>query len=156
MPPIATKIAKGLYRHMSLEGRTLTLFFVMWSTFAIRAMCGTIVAPSACRPPLPVDWFIHQFQRGPHLSETLNNSLANASATLSGIIDSTISGTGESMSITVAGPWGLVFEHHVGKLRGNDSSDTRQVDGDSIYRIASITKVIPRSVCFDWTGAYCF
>jgi CubicO group peptidase (beta-lactamase class C family) len=46
----------------------------------------------------------------------------------------------DAVSVVVGGPWSVVYEHHVGKLRSNDSSDTRTVNGDSIYRIGSITK----------------
>lgn len=110
------------------------------------AFSGSIVPPGACRPPLPVDWFINQAQSLPHFSDFLNTSFKNASSTLSYIIDSAMSTSRniEAVSVVVGGPWGIVYEHHSGRLRSNDSSDKRLVDTNSIYRIGSITKVKPQ------------
>ena len=127
-----------------IPGYSISLsFMLLWTLLIQGVMSGTIIKPKSCRPPLPVDWFINHSQSIPHLSESFHKRLDNASASLSAIIDSTLSRDGnfDSVSIVVGAPWGTIFEHHVGKLRANDSSDTRTVDSDSMFRIGSITKV---------------
>jgi hypothetical protein len=118
-------------------------FILLWTFLIQRVMSGTIIQPKSCRPPLPVAWFINHSQSIPHLSESFHKRLDNASASLSAIIDSTLSRDGnlDSVSIVVGAPWGTIFKHHGGKLRANDTSDTRTVNSDSMFRIGSITKV---------------
>ena len=113
-----------------------------WSIVISVVLAATVLEPTTCRPALPVDWFIRKAQNSPCFSEALSHSLQIASANLSAIVDLMPSKKVDAVSVVVAGPWGRVVEHHVGKLRSNDSCDDRTVDGDSIYRIASISKVI--------------
>jgi hypothetical protein len=119
-------------------------WLLIWGSFASIVMSGSIVPARTCHPSLPIDWFIRNAQSMPPFSEFWNSSLASASAKLSAIIDSNrfYSSGMEAVSVVVSAPWGIVYEHHVGKLRNNDSSDHRIVNGDSIYRIGSITKVL--------------
>lgn len=111
--------------------------------FLIRGVLAKIFEPTTCRPPLPFEWFISQTQSQPLFSQSLTKAFAAASANLSAAIDekfSLVAGI-DAISMVVAAPWGIVAEHNVGKLRSNDTFDTRKVDGESAYRIGSVSKV---------------
>ena len=105
---------------------------------------GTVLKPQSCRPSLPSDWFISQFQELPTFSENLTQFAKAAYFNLTSFINYTVGTVGgvDAVSVVVAGPWGVVAEHNVGKLRANDSADETIVNGNSIYRIASISKVV--------------
>jgi len=111
--------------------------------FLISGVFSKIFEPTTCRPPLPFEWFISNTQSPPLFSQGLTKAFAAASANLSAIIDETISFVAgvDAISMVVAAPWGIVAEHNVGKLRSNDTFDTRKVDGQSAYRIGSVSKV---------------
>lgn len=112
--------------------------------FFISGVFSRIFEPTTCRPPLPFEWFISQTQSEPLFSQSLNKTFAAASTNLSAIIDETFSLVAgiDAISMVVAGPWGIIAEHNVGKLRSNDTFDTRKVNGESAYRIGSVSKVI--------------
>ena len=111
--------------------------------FLISGVFSKIFERTTCRPPLPFEWFISQTQSPPLFSRSLTKTFAAASANLSVIIDEAISLVAgiDAISMVVAAPWGIVAEHNVGKLRSNDTFDTRKVDGESAYRIGSVSKV---------------
>lgn len=122
----------------------MACFAFVWIllNIAIPAVWGaTVLEPVTCRPALPVDWFIREARTTPTLSQVLVGDLNAAATNLSSIVDLMLSDQVDAVSVVVAGPWGHVAEYNVGKLRSNDSSDLRTVDIDSIYRIASISKV---------------
>jgi hypothetical protein len=131
----------------SIQSRTrcsLSFILLLWTFLIQSVLAGEILTLKSCRPPLPIDWFINHFQSiPPHLSDSFYKNLDNATASLSAIINSTVVGYGnvDSVSLIVGTPWGEIFDHHVGKLRANDTSDTRTVNSDSMFRIGSITKV---------------
>jgi hypothetical protein len=108
------------------------------STSALSA----VISPTTCRPPLPIDWFISQAQTLPEFSATLTTAFNTASGSLYKFIDTlfTTELNVDAISTVVAGPWGIVAEHYVGPLRSNDTTDHRIVQGDSSYRIASLSK----------------
>jgi hypothetical protein len=102
---------------------------------------ASVNVPKSCRPALPVDWFIAQAQNLPALSQSLTNNITATSKSFTADIENAISSGAfgvDELSVVVAGPWGPVFEYNYGKLRSNASGT---VNGDSIYRIASISKV---------------
>src|SRR5579859_7681015 len=127
----------------SLTVSSLVLLLTVLSSFLSNVLSGTLLVPTSCRPPLPINWFINTFQSQPSFSADLTAKFANASASLSAIIGSTLSqlNNTESVSVMVGSPWGTVYEHNNGKLRRNDTDDERMVDHTSMYRIGSITKV---------------
>lgn len=131
---------------ITLIPSTLLLLSTLWIHFPASIQAGTILAPKSCRPPLPTDWFLNNYQTPPSLSSELHAKFTNTSVYLSAIIDATLQQFGniESVSIMVGSPWGPVFEHNNGKLKRNDSDDEREVESNSMYRIGSISKVIPR------------
>jgi len=49
----------------------------------------------------------------------------------------------DSLAVAVVTPAGAIFEHGYGSLRANETDPSRrgEVNGNSIYRIASVTKV---------------
>jgi hypothetical protein len=105
---------------------------------------STLIPPTTCRPPLPIDWFISQAQTLPDFSDSLTTAAKNASVSLSKYIDSIFSTEAniDAISVVVSGPWGIVTEHYVGPLRSNDTADPRMVNGESSYRVASLSKVL--------------
>jgi CubicO group peptidase (beta-lactamase class C family) len=121
---------------MSLGFQWLLCSVAMWSV-----VLASVIVPKSCRPALPVDWFIAQAQNLPALSQSLSDNITATSKIFKADIEKGISDGAlgvDVLSIVVAGPWGPVFEYNYGKLRSN-AADT--VNGDSIYRIASISKV---------------
>ena len=109
-------------------------------------LCAAVIVPArSCRPSLPVNWFIHQGKTlslssfSPDLQYKFHNATNRTNLAIQTVLDQIPDI--DTISIVVAGPWGHVSDHHVGKLRFNETKDTRVVDGDSIYRIASISKV---------------
>jgi hypothetical protein len=129
---------------------------IVWSVL-VSSVLSSILSPKTCRPPLPIDWFISQYQHLPSFSQNLTDRAKAASAALGTYIDIALSHVSDidAVSVVVAGPWGPVTEHHVGKLKANDSSDHRIVNGDSIYRIASISKVSIRYFSCIIIGDHC-
>jgi hypothetical protein len=125
---------------MTMKGwKSAVIFCVLHST----EVCSKIVPPTTCRPPLPVDWYIARHQGFSGFSQQARYNINVASLELASFVNQTISDIPgiDASSLIVAGPWGKVFEQNLGKLRSNDTSDTRIVNGDSIYRIASVSKV---------------
>jgi hypothetical protein len=124
---------------MGIRGITIVWFILASTVFS------TVLSPKTCRPPLPIDWFISEFQSPPKFSQNITNMATAASAALASFVNKTLAHTSDvdAVSVVVAGPWGVVDEHHIGKLKANDSSDHRTVDGNSIYRVASMSKVQP-------------
>jgi hypothetical protein len=108
---------------------------------------STLIQPTTCRPPLPIDWFISQAQTLPEFSDALTTAAKTASLSVSKYIDSIFSTEAnvDAISVVVSAPWGIVSEHYVGPLRSNDTADPRMVNGESIYRVASLSKVLPLS-----------
>jgi hypothetical protein len=100
----------------------------------------TLIVPRSCRPPLPVDWFINNAQTKPNFSRSVTDGLDAASKAFTTYLNSQLTGV-EVMSVVVAAPWGIVSEFNYGKLRMNDTKETKNVSGDSIYRVASVSKV---------------
>lgn len=123
------------------------LFFFLVSVLGIlsNVISGTLVTSKSCRPSLPVEWFIHNAKSISMgcFSQDLQNKFLAASNETAAAINTVLTKLTDidTISVVVAGPWGHVSDHHVGKLRFNDTADHRTVDGDSIYRIASISKV---------------
>jgi len=123
------------------------LFFFLMSVLSIlsNVISGEVVTAKSCRPSLPVEWFIHNAKTISMecFSQDLQKKFLAASNQTASAINTALTKLTDidAISVVVAGPWGHVSDHHVGKLRFNDTADHRTVDGDSIYRIASISKV---------------
>lgn len=130
---------------MGIRSIAIVSYFLLSPIFAT-----TILQPKTCRAPLPVEWFISEFQSLPTFSKNITDMTANASETLASVVNATFTNIPgiNAMSVVVAAPWGVVSEHHIGKLKANDSTDSRIVDGNSIYRVGSMTKVRPyNTIC---------
>jgi hypothetical protein len=132
----------------------------LWSIlFGSQVLEAAFISVETCRPPLPYEWFINVTQTPPQFSVELMESAAGAAANLSLLINETLSTTGDidSVSLVVGAPWGILTEHHVGNLKFNETSDDTAVNGSSIYRIASLSKVLRPYVSMlrvDMLGAY--
>jgi hypothetical protein len=100
----------------------------------------TLITPKSCRPPLAIDWFINNAQTKPNFSRSVTDRLNDASKDFTAYLNSQLSGI-EALSVVVAAPWGIVSEFNYGKLRMNDTKDTKNVSGDGLYRVASVSKV---------------
>jgi len=124
---------------MGIRSIAIASYFLVSTVFTT-----TILQPKTCRAPLPVEWFISEFQSLPTFSKNITDMTADASETLASVVNATFTNIPgiDAMSVVVAAPWG-VSEYHIGKLKANDSTDSRIVDGNSIYRVGSMTKVRP-------------
>jgi hypothetical protein len=100
----------------------------------------TLITPKSCRSPLAIDWFINNAQIKPNFSKSVTDGLSAASSNLTAYLTSQLTGIDE-LSVVVNAPWGTISEFNYGKLRMNDTKDTRNVSGDSVYRVASVSKV---------------
>jgi hypothetical protein len=104
-----------------------------------------VIPARSCRPSLPVQWFVHQSQElslsnfSPELQLKFNNLTNLSHAGVQQILQE--QPDLNALSVVVAGPWGHVLDAHGGTLRVNDSHYPGVLNGDSIYRIASISKV---------------
>lgn len=72
------------------------------------------------------------------------DSLAVASKNLSSYIESIFT-VGDAISVVVGTPWGPISELNLGNLQSNTSVNNQIVNSQSLYRVASTTKV--PSVC---------
>lgn len=126
----------------------VTSFLVMWSAIAALVRCQgglpTINTPLSCRAPLPIEWFINNTQSASNISSSVMDSLAAASKNLSSYIESIFT-IGDAISVVVGTPWGPISELNFGNLRSNTSGNNQIVNSQSLYRVASTTKV--PSVC---------
>ena len=114
---------------------------VMCSVLTTGVLSGVIV-PTSCRPPLPIDWFIRHAQTVPHFSDSLQQNFTDAASRVAVGAQVAINNSlADALSVVVGAPWGIVAEYHIGSLRSNDTSDERTVNGDSAYRIGSVSKV---------------
>lgn len=111
----------------------------LWSVIISSATSASLKTATSCRPALPVDWFISRAKSPSSLSQFVNNSIATASANFTTFIEREIPGT-TALSVIVAAPWGPIFTYNYGKLRQNDTSNPATVDGDSIYRLGTMSK----------------
>jgi hypothetical protein len=122
----------------------LTHVLALWSVIATIAYCQggfpTINTPSSCRAPLPIEWFINNTQTASALSVWASSSLATASKNLSSYIQSQLM-VGDTASVIIGTPWGPISEMNFGKLRSNTTGDNQTVNSQSLYRVASTTKV---------------
>jgi hypothetical protein len=122
----------------------VAFILVFWSVIATvaRAQGGlpTINTPLSCRAPLPIEWFINNMQSGSKLPPSTKSSLAAASKTLSSYIESLFT-TGDTISVVVGAPWGPILELNLGNLRNNATDYSQTVNSQSLYRVASTTKV---------------
>jgi hypothetical protein len=125
----------------------------LWGILSTSVL-SAVISPTTCRPPLPIDWFISQAETLPEFSATLTTAFNTASGSLYKLIDTvfTTELNVDAISTVVSGPWGIVAEHYVGPLRSNDTTDHRIVQGDSSYRIASLSKVRVIIVVSDLKG----
>jgi len=120
-----------------------TIWLVWTSVFISSATSASLKTPTSCRPALPVDWFLAQAKSPSSFSQSLNNSIATSSANFTAFIKQGISsGTAgiSALSVVVAAPWGPIFTYNYGKVRQNDTSSAAEVDGDSIYRLGTMSK----------------
>lgn len=133
----------------SYEMPFITYVLVFWSVIAkvVRCQGGlpTINTPLSCRAPLPIEWFINNMQSGSNLPSSTNTSLAAASKNLSSYVESLFT-TGDTISVVVGTPWGPISELNFGNLRSNATGYNQTVTSQSLYRVASTTKV--RSLSF--------
>src|SRR5271154_5966350 len=122
----------------------LTHVLALWSVIATIAYCQgglpTINTPLSCRAPLPIEWFINNTQTASALSLWASSSLATASKNLSSYIQSQLM-AGDTASVIIGTPWGPISEMNFGKLRSNTTGDNQTVNSQSLYRVASTTKV---------------
>jgi len=113
---------------------------------ALTGVDAYLITGQTCRPSLPIDWFIEQAQSPPLFSQILQEEFKNATeltdTNLANLVNSSAFDV-SALSIVVAGPWGKVYETNLGVLRANDTVHDMPPDGDSIYRIACISKVPP-------------
>jgi len=127
----------------------VTCFLVFWSAIAavVRSQGGlpTINTPLSCRAPLPIEWFINNTQSVSKLSSSTTVSLAAASKNLSSYIESIFT-AGDALSLIVGTPWGSISELNFGNVRSNTTSNNQTVNSQSLYRVASTTKV-PLNCC---------
>jgi len=119
-------------------------FLVVWSAIATLVWCQgglpTINTPLSCRAPLPIEWFINNTQSASNLSSSLTGSLDAASKNLSSYIESIFT-TGDAISVIIGTPWGPISELNFGNLRSNTTGNNQTVNSQSLYRVASTTKV---------------
>src|SRR5208282_5504420 len=123
----------------------ISLYIVaLWGAIAalVQSQAGlpTINTPLSCRAPLPIEWFINNTQNASVLSPWATSTLAAASKNLSSYIQSQLS-VGDAVSVLIGSPWGTVSEMNFGKIRSNTTADNRTVNSQSLYRVASTTKV---------------
>jgi len=100
----------------------------------------TINTPLSCRAPLPIEWFINNTHTASALSPWASGTLAAASKNLSSYIESQLM-VGDTASVIIGTPWGSISEMNFGKLRSNTTGDNQTVNSQSLYRVASTTKV---------------
>src|SRR5271170_7160201 len=124
--------------------QSVTYFLVLWSAIAAIARCQgglpTINTPLSCRAPLPIEWFINNAQTASTLSPSVSRTLTVASKNLSSYIQSQLP-VGDTASVIIGTPWGPISEINFGKLRSNTTGDNQTVNSQSLYRVASTTKV---------------
>jgi hypothetical protein len=127
----------------------VTYSLVFWSaiTAVVRCQGGlpTINTPLSCRAPLPIEWFMNNTQSASNLPSSITGSLAAASKSLSSYIESIFT-TSDAISVIVGTPWGPISELNFGNLRNNTTGNNQTVNSQSLYRVASTTKV--PSLCF--------
>jgi len=113
------------------------LFTIALLSILSNTISAKIITARTCRPSLPVDWFVHESQSLSlsSFSPALQLKFQNATNLSAQSLPSALKEPGLN-AITV------VFEGSVGTLRFNDSNYPGKLDGDSIYRIASISKVV--------------
>ena len=120
----------------------LTPIAIICSILVTGVFSGAII-PKSCRPPLPIDWFIRHAQTAPKFSDYLRQNFSEAATLIAAGAQKAINESlADALSIVVGAPWGIVAEYHVGSLRSNDTSDERIVNGNSAYRIGSVSKVL--------------
>lgn len=112
------------------------LLTVLWYGHTQKT-ASTDVAYNLCNPPKPN-------LLGLYPPPASDNEFFFPSQTLHGYL-STLAHKSDidSLAVAVVTPAGTVFEHGYGSLRANETDPSRrgQVNQDSIYRIASVTKV---------------
>ena len=121
------------------------LFTIALLSILSNTISAKIITARSCRPSLPVDWFVHESQSLSlsSFSPALQLKFQNATNLSAQSLPNALKEPGlNAITVAVAGPWGTVFEGSVGTLRFNDSNYPGKLDGDSIYRIASISKVV--------------
>jgi hypothetical protein len=123
------------------------MHLVLFLAQTLISLCaGVKIITNRCDPPLPMPWFLSHAQSLSlsSFSQGLQETFRVAGEKFSRSTEEILNGAGQKISaasVAVAGPWGHVLDYNTGKLRSNDSKDSRTVDGNSIYRIASMSKV---------------
>jgi len=122
----------------------MKVLLVLWSAIAAVVRCQgglpTINAPFSCRAPLPIDWFVNNTRSASGLPSSVTSSISGASKNLSSYIESIFT-VGDTISVLVGTPWGPISELNFGNLRSNTTGDNQTVTSQSLYRVASTTKV---------------
>ena len=113
------------------------LLIVLWYDHRRKARSASHAAYNLCQPPKPN-------LLGLYPPPANDKDLFFPSQTLHQYLSLRTSNTNvDSLAVAVVTPAGAIFEHGYGSLRANETDPNRrgEVNRDSIYRIASITKV---------------